>query len=410
MVGETSALDQNIFQSMRVSGISHILAVSGLHLSLVSGICFVIFRFLFNLIPYTAYYTDVKQIASLFALLGSFVYLLISGMHVAAIRAFIMTSLVIISIMLQRSPSPMRSVVFAAFLILLIYPEFATHPSFHLSFIAVISLLAGYELYSKYFSFSNHNMLHLLKIYIFSNIYSTIIASLATAPFVIYHFYIYSNYAIFANLIAVPITSFIIMPAAIFSFCAMPFHLEWLPLKIVAFGIKYIIIVARYIEQLPYSTWYFGHISVEYLIIYSVGFLLLCFLKTKLRFLGLVPIVFSIIMMLNTQKPDIIMTSQYIAINNNGTLEISQNTNKFYKNYWTGWFGQEHITIMKDTEYWVKDKLIKIIFEEEDVKKYLDPKYYLIINMTIKPYEGDSRILNSSIIQDVELFFLDNLD
>ena len=386
MLGETSALERNVIQSMRASGISHILAVSGLHLSLVAMICFFIFRIIFNLIPYTAHYTDVKQIAAIFALIGSFFYLLISGMQVAALRAFIMTSIIILAIIFKRFPSPMRSVCFAAFLILLFYPEYALHPSFHLSFVAVISLLAGYELYiNKLLLSESNNMFYGLKLYIFSNIYSTIIASLATAPFVIYHFYIYSNYSLLANLVAVPLTSFIIMPSAIFTFLLIPFHLEYLPLKLMDFGIEYILGAARYIEFMPHSIWHFGHISAISLLIYTFGFLLFCFFKTNLRFAGLVPIFISLVMMMNTKRPDFIIGGRNyaIAINQDGVLNIEDTAGDFMTDYWTSWFGQQS-PILKDTQYLnydlnIKNRLISI--------QYFNPKCSrndLIINLSNK--------------------------
>jgi competence protein ComEC len=397
MLGETSALERGVIQNMRAAGISHILAVSGLHLSLVAMICFFLFRLLFNIIPYSAYYMDVKQLAAIFALIGSFFYLLISGMQVAAIRAFIMTSIVILAIMLKRFPSPMRSVCFAAFVILLLYPEYALHPSFHLSFVAVISLLAGYEFYIGNMLFSaSSSMFYGLKIYIFSNIYSTIVASLATAPFVIYHFYIYSNYSVFANLVAVPLTSFVIMPAAIFAFFLLPFGCEYLPLKIMDFGIKYILQVAAYIESLPHSIWYFGHISAISLFIYAFGFLWFCFFKTKFRLAGIAPMLVSIIMMLQTPKPDIIIGGRdaSIAINQNGVLVIEDSANLFMTDYWTSWFGQKE-TVTMSAKYWdhnfeVRDKKINkrynnSVCEWPDIminlsNKYLTCKYSKVIN------------------------------
>jgi competence protein ComEC len=402
MLGETSALERNVIQSMRAAGISHILAVSGLHLSLVAMICFFIFRMFFNIIPYTAHYTDVKQIAAIFALLGSFFYLLISGMQVAAIRAFIMTSIVILAIIFKRFPSPMRSVCFAAFLILLIYPEYALHPSFHLSFVAVISLLAGYELYVSKFLFSGtSSIFYGLKLYIFSNIYSTIIASIATAPFVIYHFYIYSNYSVLANLVAVPLTSFILMPAAIFTFFLLPIHLEYVPLKCMDFAIGYILQTARYIETLPYSIWYFGHISSLSLFIYTIGFLWGCFLKTNLRLIGLVPIIISFIMMLNTQKPDLIIGGRdhAIAINKNGTLVIEDSVGSFVVDYWTSWFGQQN-PILEEVRYLNYDLNIKNNFVSVQHFNAACTDKGLIINLSYNHLKCDHNIvINKKDIQ-----------
>ena len=396
MLGETAALNRDIINNMRAAGISHILAVSGLHLALVAMLFFLLFRLLLNLIPYIAHYTDVKQVAAIFALAGSFGYLMISGMQVAAIRAFIMTFIVILAIILKRTVAPMRSLCIAAFVILSLYPEYALHPSFHLSFTAVIALISGYESYVIRFPYTGSStLLYNLKLYLCSNIYSTILAGFATAPFVIYHFYIYSNYAILANLAAVPLISFIVMPAAIFTFIVAPFGLEYIPLFLVDIGIKVIIDIAAYISELPYAILYFGHISTDSLMIYISGLLLLCFLKSRVRLFGIIPIIISLIIMFNTKKPDMIIGGKYnIAINNNGILEIDKSLNNFMSDYWTSWFGQKDILYrdgnIGNKDFIINGKIVAVRYFDakcgsEDLminfsKKYLRCKNQLVIH------------------------------
>ena len=108
MIGETSALNRNLLKNMRIAGISHILAVSGLHLSLITMLVFFLSRLILNLIPAIALKYDIKPFAAFIALLASIFYLLISGMKIAAIRAFIMTLILIISINIKRPIKPIR--------------------------------------------------------------------------------------------------------------------------------------------------------------------------------------------------------------------------------------------------------------------------------------------------------------
>ncbi len=191
LIGETKSIDPIIAKNMRDSGIAHILSVSGLHLSLVALILYVSSRIILNFSNFLAYQVNIKIIAAIISILGSFGYLIFSGGNIAATRAFIMTLVFIISIMVGRTPYPIRSVMIAALVILLITPEYIFHPSFQLSFAAVLCLISGYEFYIRHRIFfgSNLGFLAKIKTYILANIYSSFLASIVTAPFVVYHFY-----------------------------------------------------------------------------------------------------------------------------------------------------------------------------------------------------------------------------
>ena len=198
IIGETKAIPKDLLENMRNSGVAHILSVSGLHLSLITMICFVFSRLLLNCSNYLAYNFNIKLVAAFISIVGSFIYLQISGGNIAATRAFIMTSIFIVAVMLGRSPYPLRSVMIAAFLILLFLPEYIFHPSFQLSFAAVLCLISGYEFYfkNKYILGKSKGLISSVKLYVFANIYSSFLASIITAPFVIYHFYKFATYSV----------------------------------------------------------------------------------------------------------------------------------------------------------------------------------------------------------------------
>ena len=103
LIGETKAIPIDVAKNMRDSGIAHILSVSGLHLSLVAMLFFISSRALLNCFNFFAYNTNVKVIAAIVSIVGSFAYLHISGANIAASRAFIMTSIFIASTILGRS-------------------------------------------------------------------------------------------------------------------------------------------------------------------------------------------------------------------------------------------------------------------------------------------------------------------
>ncbi|BAW82277.1 predicted protein [Rickettsia japonica] len=98
LLGETKGLNRQIMQDMRQSGISHVLCVSGLHLSLVVMIIFLTTRFLLYLSNYLAYNFNIKLISAYCSLIGSFGYLELSGMQIATTRAFITDAIFIYGI------------------------------------------------------------------------------------------------------------------------------------------------------------------------------------------------------------------------------------------------------------------------------------------------------------------------
>ncbi len=354
LLGEGKGLDSEVMQNMRYAGISHILCVSGLHLSLVAMLFFIGSRFLLNLSNFIAYNFNIKLIAAMSSLIGSFLYLMLSGTQIAATRAFIMTAFFIWSIIIGRTPYPLRSIGTAAVVILSINPEYVLHPSFQLSFIAVLSLITGYEFYIKHqwILGSSKGIFANIKLYLFSNIYSSFLAGLATTPVVIYHFYLSSNYSVISNLIAVPIMSFFMMPIAILSLILMPLDLDYYTLKLLGFLIQIIIDIARNVVSLPGSIWYFGYITPFSILLYIFGFFWLTLWQRSWRHFGWILICASIILMMKSEKPDVIFDPHLSAIgiqNNEGKLEIqAKRMSEFTKNYWTNWFGQKDVIIKQE--------------------------------------------------------------
>ena len=353
-------------KSLRDSGIAHILSVSGLHLSLVAMLFFISSRALLNCSNFFAYNTNVKVIAAIISIIGSFAYLHISGANIAASRAFIMTSIFIVSTIWGRSPYPLRSVMIAAFLILLFLPEYVLHPSFQLSFAAVLCLISGYEFYMKNKSIlgNSKGIVSSIKLYIFANIYSSLLASIMTAPYVIYHFYKFANYSILMNLIAVPMMSFFMMPLVLIASILMPIGLDSPVLKLLSYFISIVIDSADFVVKLPGAVWAVGHITPLSLGVFTIGFFWLSLWQTRWRLAGFIIVLCSLLMMIFAAKPDFIYDHSLKIIatkNEDGEFQIfsEEKIPAFTADYWVGWFGQKEakMSIMPITR---TDRLFKL--------------------------------------------------
>lgn len=321
MINEYNNIDKNILKDLRSTGLAHILSVSGMHLSLVAAIFFFCSRTLINCYENLALRVNSKKIAATFSLIGSLGYLLISGMEVAAVRSFIMTSLIIIAILVDHIPSPTRSIAFAATIILIFYPENIIHPSFQMSFSAVLALVSCFEILSKKKIYDG-SILYKIFLYLISVSFASLIAGIATAPFSVYHFGQSSNYSILANLIAVPITSIWLMPCVIITFFLYPFHLENLSLNIMKIGIDILVKIAHYIANLPLSVSSFSKLEDTNLLIIVLGILWFCIWISKIRYFGFVLIFTGISLQSFQDKPDIFIDwkAKNISIINNHQL------------------------------------------------------------------------------------------
>jgi competence protein ComEC len=308
LVGEQGGIDKQTIEYWRISGIAHILSISGLHLSLAAAIFFFSARAILATIPRIALQYNIKKWAAFIAILSSYAYLLLSGSPVPAERSFIMTSLILIAIIIDRTGAPMRSIAFAATVILSFLPESALDPSFQMSFSSVIALISCYSLATSFFKNSPHyGIIKRFFLYFFGIASSSLIAGIATAPFSIYHFNNFSSYGILTNLIAIPITSFLIMPGGVATLLLMPLGLEKLGLTPMCWGIDLISSAAKYIANLPQpigSLPQFPQISLCLLVLGGLWF---CLWKTKLRILGAIPIIIGVIFATFTTTPDIII-------------------------------------------------------------------------------------------------------
>lgn len=290
IVGDKSLIYENDYENIRISGLSHMFAVSGLHLTLISIISFFAIRYTFSYFALISQKYNIKKFAAVIVLIAALFYLFITGLQISAIRAYIMISLVMLAVIFDLFADLKRSIACAAFIMLLFQPELALQPGFQLSFIATLALIAAYEI--RYINEKKSQSFFQSKLifYISNILYSTLIATFATSMFVIYHFHFISNYSLLANLLVNPIIGFLIMPFIIVFFILLPFNLEWLALIPIKFGLYLLIKITEYIGSMKYSTISKIDYSDLALFLFTLGVLWLCCWKRNLRYIG-IPII-----------------------------------------------------------------------------------------------------------------------
>jgi competence protein ComEC len=146
ITGKRDAISSQVNEAMYVSGLAHVLSISGYHMAVVAGLVFFAVRALF--LPWSSFANrhPTKKWAALAALLMSTFYLLLSGAEVATQRSYIMIGIVLLGVLVDRAVLTFRTLTVAALGVLLLAPEAIVHPSFQMSFAATLALIAGYQL------------------------------------------------------------------------------------------------------------------------------------------------------------------------------------------------------------------------------------------------------------------------
>lgn len=149
ITGDRSGISDETTEALRQAGLGHILAISGLHMALVVGAVFGGLRGLLALSPTLALYRPIKKWAAICALGAAAFYLLLSGGSIATQRSFIMVTVMLLAVLLDRRAFSVRNVAIAATIVLLITPEAVLTASFQMSFAATLALIAGFEVVTE---------------------------------------------------------------------------------------------------------------------------------------------------------------------------------------------------------------------------------------------------------------------
>lgn len=297
---ERQAISAETMEALRLSGLAHIVAISGLNMALASGIFFVGLRLAFSLFPAFAQRWPVKKISAFAALLMTLAYYLISGFAVSAERAWLMMSVMLIAVLFDQPSLSLRNVALSALVILAFSPSEIMGPSFQMSFAATIALVASYAAWSRWRIDRERlfigrkpawmTVAQTAGAIIGGVITTSLIGGLSTAIYSVEHFQRVTTYGLFANLAAMPLMSLIVMPFGLVAMLLMPFGLDAPFLKVMGYGMALVIEVAQEVASWGGSAatgrphgWFLG--------LASAGFLLLTLLRSRLALLGM-PLLF----------------------------------------------------------------------------------------------------------------------
>jgi competence protein ComEC len=309
ITGKRGTMAEEVKQAFRDSGLSHLLAIAGLHLGLVGGFVFFAVRGGLALVPWVALRYPIKKIAAIVTLVVLFCYLMISGAAIPTERAFVMNGIVFAAIVIDRLRISMRICALVALAVLLLDPASLVGVSFQMSFGAVVALIAVYETWGKQLSERFHRGSLVRKVlgYFAAVTVATLVATVGTEPFAIYHFHHLVLYSPLANVIAVPISATWTLPWGVIACLLMPFGLEKLALVPMSWGIDVTILVAQWVAALPGNVWSMPRLPTMGVVLVALGGCWLCLWQGSWRVWGTAAIAAGMATMLLTRPPDILL-------------------------------------------------------------------------------------------------------
>jgi competence protein ComEC len=318
ITGKRGAISQATARAFRNSGLAHLLVIAGLHLGLVAAFVFFSLRAALALVPWLALRLPIKKIAAGVTLVALACYLVVSGARVPTERAFVMNGIVFAAILLDRLRISMRVCAIAAFCVLVLEPESLVGPSFQMSFGAVVALIALYETFGARIGRFLYRPTFAGRIFGYCGavVLTTIVATIGTDPFAIYHFHRLALYSPLANVVAVPLAAMWTMPLAVMTCLLMPFGLERLALVPMGWGIDLTIRIAERVSALPGDLWAMPRLPLWGLVAIAVGGLWLCLWRGPWRVWGAPAIALGLLSMALTRPPDIVLAEngRFLAV------------------------------------------------------------------------------------------------
>lgn len=319
LTGRRDAISTPVNDAMFISGLGHVLSISGYHMAVVAGLVFFAIRALLALSPAFTAVRPIKKWAAAGAFAAAAFYLLLSGAEVATQRSFVMTAVVLIAVMVDRRAITFRTLAIAALAVLILTPEALVHPSFQMSFAATLGLVALVQFgMPKLFASPDHSASARVALWggreLIMLTLASLIAGLATTPYAAFHFHRIAPYGVLANLAAMPVVSAIVMPAGILGLIAMPFGLDAICWRVMDFGIGWMIAVAQWVAALPGSVGPVPAFGIGSLLMASAGIILLSLLRTPLRLTGVAMIALGVAWAAAIPKPDILIAADAHAV------------------------------------------------------------------------------------------------
>ena len=284
LLGDRSGVNETVLEQFKASGVMHILAISGIHMSIIGALLFGLFYRIFSLSETLLLRFNVKKSAALLCLPVLILYSMIAGFNPPVVRSVIMSAVIIAGICIDRKKSAGELLFFAAFVILTFAPLQLFTASFQLSFTAVAAILFTLPSLKKLLTNtagngSEQTPVHKIINWLLAGLLVSTAATLATTPLSLYYFNRISLIGPISNLFLEPLICFWSLCSGVI---AIPFlflcpSIGDFLLNIGGYGLSLALRSVRFFSSLPGSDLRLPTPSLWHIFFYYLFFMLLVF-------------------------------------------------------------------------------------------------------------------------------------
>ncbi len=308
--GDTGAIAEADAEAMRAAGLAHLLSVSGLHITAVVGATMVLVLRLLAAIPPLGLRVRLPLVAAAAGAAAAVGYTLLTGAEVPTIRSCVAALLVLAALALGREAMTLRLVAAGALVVLLLWPEALAGPSFQLSFAAITAIVALHEhpALRRFAERRPEDWRRRLGRNLAMLLATGVVVEAALMPIAVYHFHRAGLYGAIANIVAIPLTTFVIMPlelvALLLDTVGGGAPLWWLTDRALAL----LLWLARTVAAAPGATTAWPAMPDGAFALMVIGGLWLALWQTRIRRLGLIPLLWGLAWAMMTPAPDLLVT------------------------------------------------------------------------------------------------------
>ena len=308
--GDRGAIAEADEDAMRDAGLTHLLSVSGLHVSAVVAAAYFMALRLLALIPWLALRVRLPLLAAGAGALAGIGYTLLTGAEVPTIRSCIGAVLVLVALAIGREPLSMRMVAVAAFVVLLFWPEALVGPSFQMSFAAVIAIVALHgSAPMRAFNAPREEPWWGKGLRQLGGLLLTgVVIELALMPIGLFHFHRAGVYGALANVIAIPLTTLASMPlialALLFDTVGAGAPFWWLAGK----SLELLLALAHWVSTMPGAVTMLPAMGRGAFALFLLGGLWLALWQSRVRLLGLLPALVGLALLSQVRAPDLLIS------------------------------------------------------------------------------------------------------
>jgi competence protein ComEC len=323
VTGDQNAVSQDDAEAMRRSGLTHLLSVSGLHIAAVVAAAMFLSLKVLALSERLALRFNLVLVSTAVAAAAGIGYTLLTGAQVPTVRSCVAALLILAGIALGRDALSIRLIAVGALVVLLFRPEALAGPSFQMSFASVTAIVALHSTAwaRRLFQRRDEGIFMRIGRGAVGLVLTGLAVEFALIPFALFHFHRAGLYGVGANIVAIPLTTFVIMPLEAGALLLDTIGLGRPLWALTELAISGLLRLAHLVAAAPGAVammpsmppWAFGAIVA--------GLLWLCLWTTRMRLLGLLPVAVGAFAAWAAPTPDLLITGDgrhLVVVGDNG--------------------------------------------------------------------------------------------